>query len=186
MVDIPTIEPEYFIAGDTVKWQRALDDYKASDGWVLKYHLRNTSNTATINITATASGDDHLVTISASTSATYKAGKYKWIAVVEKSGERFTVGEGYTEIKTNLATATAITDRLLTLQADIDALNGFLGKNYKYSSYAIAGRSLNQYNITDLFVLRDRFVRELKSLEAAEKVRRGMNTGGIVRVRFTS
>ena len=24
-------------AGDTIKWKRSIDDYKASDGWTLKY-----------------------------------------------------------------------------------------------------------------------------------------------------
>ena len=34
--DIATIEPATFRAGDTVKWKKALDCYKASDGWTLK------------------------------------------------------------------------------------------------------------------------------------------------------
>jgi hypothetical protein len=182
MVDIATIEPESFIAGDTVKWKRSFDDYKASDGWVLKYNLRGV---ASINLTASTSGDDHLITISAATSAAYTAGQYKWIATVEKAGERFTVDEGYTEIKANYATATSITDELITLKAHLAAIEAYVATNYKHSSYAIAGRSLTQYSVTDLFILRDRLARQLKSLQDAEKVRRGINTGGVVRVRFT-
>ena len=31
MADIPSKEPAEFRAGDTIKWKRSLDDYKASD-----------------------------------------------------------------------------------------------------------------------------------------------------------
>jgi hypothetical protein len=182
MVNIPTIEPESFIAGDTVKWTRSFTDYKASDGWVLKYNLRGT---ASINLTATASGDDHLISIAAAATAAYTAGQYKWIATVEKESERYTVDEGYTEIKENYATAASITDEMITLQAQLAAIDAYVATNYKHSSYSIAGRSLTQYSVADLFVLRDRLARQLKSLKDAEKVRRGMNAGGIVRVRFT-
>jgi len=34
---IPTKEPLTIRAGDTIKWKRSIDDYKASDGWTLKY-----------------------------------------------------------------------------------------------------------------------------------------------------
>lgn len=183
MTDIATQEPQSFIAGDTVKWKKSLPDYKASDSWVLKYALRGA---AVINLTAAASGDDHLITITAVTSAGYTAGTYKWISYVEKAGERYTIEEGYLAIETNLATATTITDRLITLEADIAAINGFLGKNYKYSSYAIAGRSLNNYSISELFTLRDRLQRELKSLKDADKIARGLATNKLIRVRFNT
>lgn len=181
MADIATQEPENFIAGDTVKWKRSLDDYKASASWVLKYALRGAG---TINLTATASGDDHLITIAAATSAGYTPGTYSWIAYVEKAGERYTIAQGYTTIKANLATATSVTDRLLSIEADITAINGYLSKNYKFSSYAIAGRSLNQHSITDLFTLKDRLQRELNTLRSEEKIRRGLDSGKIIRVRM--
>lgn len=174
-------EPVYFIAGDTVKWQINLADYKASDSWVLSYALRGPSN---INLTATAVGAEHLISIPAATSAGYKAGTYAFDAYVTKGSERYTVGSGYIDIKANLATATAHTDRLLTLQADIDAINAWLGKNYNYASYAIGGRSMNKYSITELYTLRARMMSELQSLKDAEKIRRGLGTSKLIRVRF--
>jgi hypothetical protein len=181
MVDVATQEPENFIIGDTVKWKKSLSDYKASDSWVLKYAARGPG---TINITATATGDDHEINLSAATTGAYTAGTYKWAASVEKDGEKFTIEEGYWEVKANLATATSASDRMLALPADIDAINQFLGKNYKYSSYSIAGRSLNNYSIAELFTLRDRLQRELNSLKDAEKIRRGLGTKKLIRVRF--
>ena len=183
MTDIPTQEPLSFIAGDTVKWKKSLSDYPASDGWVLKYAIRGT---AVINLTATASGADHLITIAAATSAAYTAGTYKWIASVEKASERYSVGEGYLTIEPNFATATTITDPLITLEADITAIKAFLSKNYKYASYAIAGRSLNNYSIAELFTLRDRLQRDLNKLKDADKIARGLATSKLIRVRFNS
>lgn len=181
MVDIPTQEPDSFIAGDTVKWKISLSDYKASAGWVLKYALRGAG---TINLTATQSGDDHLITIAAATSAGYTAGSYEWMAYVEKDEERTTLYSGYTTIKPNLVTATSSNDRLLQLESDINAINEFIGQNYSYSSYAIAGRSLNRYTITELFTLRDRLQADLNRLKAGEKIRRGQGTKKNILVRF--
>jgi len=183
MADIPTQEPESFVAGDTVKWNKSLDDYKASDGWTLKYWLRGAS---VINITATASGADFSVVIPAATTAGYTAGTYEWISTVEKASERFTVGKGYMAIEANLATATTITNRLIALEADVNAINEFLGKNYDYSSYAIAGRSLNRYTITELFTLKDRLQAELNRLKAAERMRRGLKGKKNILVRINS
>ena len=84
--DIPTKEPEQFRAGDTVKWKRSLDTYKASEGWTLKYSFRGTAGT--IDITSTASGDDHLIDLSFSTSAAYGEGVYDVQGYVESSGTR--------------------------------------------------------------------------------------------------
>ena len=55
MTDIPEIEPVSFIAGDTVKWTKSLEDYLASDSWVLVYYLVKDGDQKTI--TASASGD---------------------------------------------------------------------------------------------------------------------------------
>ena len=35
--DIASKEPAKIRAGDTIEWKRSIDDYKASDGWTLKY-----------------------------------------------------------------------------------------------------------------------------------------------------
>jgi hypothetical protein len=181
MADIPSVEPLNIVSGDTVKWTKSLSDYKASAGWTLKYNARGAGS---INLTASASGDDYLITIPAATSAGYTVGTYKWNAYVEKDSERYTVAEGYFTVAANLAAANNITDRLITLQTDIDAINAFLGKNYKYSSYSIAGRSLANYSISDLYLLKDRMQRELNRLRDENKLARGVPTKKLIRVRF--
>ena len=44
--DIPTKEPLTIRAGDTIEWTKSIDDYKASDGWTLKYSFRGTGGIA--------------------------------------------------------------------------------------------------------------------------------------------
>lgn len=87
--------PDAITAGTTLKYQRVLTDYKASDGWALKLQLAGCAELA-----STAAGDDHLITIPAkggtglNTSALH-AGTYAWVEIVEKAGERWEVGSGY-------------------------------------------------------------------------------------------
>lgn len=184
MTEIASQEPLEIIAGDTVKWKKCLPDYKASDSWVLKYSARGDN---AIAITAAAAGDDHLITLAASATADYKAGTYKWIAYVEKGSERYTIAEGYFTVRANLAAGTAaITDELIQLEKDIAAIKAYLGKNYSYANYAINGRSLTRYSITELFTLKDRLQRELNRLRDAEKLKRGESTGKRILVRFNS
>ena len=66
MASIPTTEPETITAGDSLTWKRTLADYPAGT-WTLKYRLINADGK--IDITATASGTDHLVSVEPATSA---------------------------------------------------------------------------------------------------------------------
>jgi len=68
---IPTKEPLTIRTGDTIEWIKNTDDYKASDGWTLRYSFRGTGGT--IDITSTADGDDHAISIAPATSTTYSA-----------------------------------------------------------------------------------------------------------------
>ena len=54
--DIPTKEPLTIRTGDTIKWTKSIDDYKASDGWSLSYSFRGTGGT--IDITSSADGGE--------------------------------------------------------------------------------------------------------------------------------
>ena len=72
--DIPTHEPAGIQAGDTIKWIKTINNYSAADGWALSYRLINSNGK--FDISSTASGADHLVTISAATTANYFPGDY--------------------------------------------------------------------------------------------------------------
>ena len=99
---IPSKEPEAFRAGDTVEWTKSFSDYPANDGWVLTYALRGKT---IINITATASGADHSVNLTAAQTASYNPGDYRWESYLTKSSlsKRHTVADGLITILVNLA-----------------------------------------------------------------------------------
>ena len=105
MANTPATEPSSVNAGDTVRWTRSLPDYPASAGWVLAYQLVNA--TSRITLTGTASGDDHLIQASATSTASWASGDYAWRAQVSKAGEVFTVGEGRITVRPSFATLRA-------------------------------------------------------------------------------
>lgn len=87
---LPTTEPTEFRAGDTIQWVKSLADYSAAEGWTLKYYL--VASQRKITITATASGSDFAVTISATDSATLSAGPASLVGVVTSDSETHTIG----------------------------------------------------------------------------------------------
>ena len=58
-------------------------------------------------ITATADGTDHAVTVAAATTGAYAAGSYQWIAWVESGAEKYTVDEGTLEVEPDYRSGTA-------------------------------------------------------------------------------
>lgn len=101
MATVPSTEPSSIRAGDLLTWKKALSDYPADAGWSLSYTLINATTKITIN--AGASGADHLVSVSAATTAAYAAGSYTWMARVTKGSEVYTVDQGSLTILPNLA-----------------------------------------------------------------------------------
>ena len=82
MASTPTTEPAAITAGDSFTWQKTLADYPAGT-WTLKYRFINAAGK--IDITATASGTDHLVSVTPTTSAAYTAGDYTWTCLLYTS-----------------------------------------------------------------------------------------------------
>lgn len=186
MATIPTAEPPFFHAGDTLKWQRSFPDYPASAGWTLSYRLVN--STGNISITATPSGDDHLVDLSSSTTATYPAGIYTWHAVVTKAGERHTVGTGTITIKPNIADQVGGFDARSNAKKALDdlraALATFLATKGHVQEYQIAGRVMRYRSAADIQRAISLLEREVAREEAEERLAAGLGIGRRVLVRF--
>jgi hypothetical protein len=84
----PVGAPAELTAGDTAQWWRSLSDYPAGAGWTLHYRLLPLRGGTVIEITAGADGDDHIIEVSAETTAEWAAGDYRLVSYVTK-----TVGE---------------------------------------------------------------------------------------------
>ncbi len=180
----PSREPARITAGDTITWQRALADYPASASWALNYRLINASGK--IDIIASASGSDHLVNVSAATSAAWLAGSYSWTAYVTKGTERYTVGTGTITIKQDLAAAAAGVDvrshAVKTLEAIEAVIEG--RATQAHLSYTIDGRQMQLMKFDELLVLRDRYRAEVRSEEDALRVQNGLAPRNKILVRL--
>jgi len=176
-----TTTPQEVTAGDTLTWQVSLSDYLANDAWVLNYALVNTTNKYTI--TASAAGAEHLINVSAATSATYAAGEYSWQAYVTKAAQRITVGIGSIKILPNLAGSLTGLDTRSHVKKTLDAIENWLeNKNPAVSEYEIAGRRMRYIPIAELLKLRSQYKNELRAEEAAKSS--GLKGRNKLQVRF--
>lgn len=182
MADIPIIEPTTANAGDTWRWTRTLADYPASAGWALSYTLINAAAKITIN--ASASGDDHAVTVSAATTAGYAAGSYDWRARVSKAGEVYTVGEGRITVRNAFGGSTfdARSHARKTLEAIEAVIEGRASSEVSY--YMIGNRQLRYMTPAELLTLRDKYRAEVAREDAAAAVAAGLPDKRRVFVRF--
>lgn len=178
------------IAGDTLDFVTTLPDYPASGGYTLKYRLSPRTTGSAIDITCSASGDDHRCGAAAATTALWTAGEYSWACWVEKGAERYGGTEypwrGECTILPNPATTTTYDSRSDARKA-LDAMNAFLAGSTDMSvkRYTIAGRELERWPLADLLKARDKLKAEVWSEDAAAKLEAGLGNPRRVYVRFS-
>ena len=185
MPDIPTNEPASLRAGDTWKWTKTLADYPAS-AWTLKYRFK--SATTGFEITATASGDAHAVTVTAAATSAYAAGPYTWIAWVEGgTSEKYTVDTGVLAVSADYRAGTATTglDDRSHARKTLAAIESWIeSRNQGVARYTILGREMQYIPITDLLKLRQTYKAEVAAEDAAEAIRNGTGTGRRIQFRL--
>ena len=182
---VQTREPSSIVAGDTVAWQKALPDFLASAGWVLKYRLINVAGK--YDITASASGDNHAVNVSAATSAAYAAGAYTWTSYVEKAGERYTVETGALTIKPNLAAEAGGFDTRSSAKKALDLFDAAIlaqGASAWCQEYEIAGRKMKYRTAADFLLMYNRLKAEVAREVAADRIAAGLKKKKKITVRF--
>ena len=180
------LEPSRVTAGDTITWLRSLADYPASSGWVLSYTLINSA--AKITITATASGDDHLASVAAATSAAWAAGTYTWHAAVTKAAERYTVGTGQMVVAPNLAAASTF-DTRTSARIALDAVNTALqtyGAKAYMQAFEIAGRRQQFHTPGEFLAFRSKLQAEVAREDNATRLAAGLAPKNQLQVRFNS
>lgn len=145
-------------AGTTLKYTASLAAYPASAGWVLRYRLAVRTGSGTpIDLTCTASGDDHQLTVAYATTAAWAPGTYNVAAFVERAGERFEVPEeaGTLVVTPDPAAITAGVETRSQAEVALAAVQSLLaGKaSSGVESYEVAGRQLKSYPLPDLIKL---------------------------------
>lgn len=148
-MDIPTTEPTELRAGDSIAWERELEDYSAADGWTLKYKLLWATGTA-VAFSATGVGTLHSVSLTSADTDGYTAGAATLVGYVEKGSgaslERVTLGTTLVTILPDLtaaATHDGRSDNYIALLAARAALKSYMDKGQLHvAEYDIAGRRM--------------------------------------------
>lgn len=174
-------------AGDTLRWEIALDDYPASDGWVLHYVL-NTSN-HTLHLTSAAEGDAHVFNTSAADSATWQSGYYNTTAYVTNGAERFTLGKAFPIVITaDLAAASDGYDARTPAEKCLAAIDEALatrGAKLAYTQeYSIGDRRMKFTTPTELMNFRAQLQREVAQEKQLAAQGGHLGLGKKIRVRF--
>jgi hypothetical protein len=177
-------EPAALIAGDTWTWRKSVADYKAGDGWSLKYRLVPADGGAS-EFTATADGDAYQVSVPAATTAGFATGSVAWFALVSKGADRVTVDQGRFTIRPNPATATTA-QMLSHARKVLAAIEAVLETRATrdQEEYQIEGRSLKRTPLNELVKFRSFYRSEVRREEQAEDLARGRQTSNAVVVRF--
>lgn len=163
--------------GDTLDFTTTLVDYPASAGWVLTYRLIPRLSGTPISIVGTAVDDDHRTSATASTTASWTAGEYSWVAYVDLAGEHYVVDEGTVTLLPNLSIATAYDGRSQAEVALADAkaaLAEFQSSGGRVKSYSIAGRSMEFDAAGDILKLVSYWQIEVTREQAAKAVAKGL------------
>ena len=102
--------PKSITAGDTLSITASGADYPASAGWVGTLRLVPRGSGSVVSITGTASGDDHLFSAAAATTAAYTAGEYSAAVYVTLGAARHTLDSGIITIAPDPGAIVAGTD----------------------------------------------------------------------------
>lgn len=170
--------------GDTLQYSVTVPEYPASVGYVLKYRFAPIAAGTAFTVTASASGDDYAVNVSAATTAAWTAGDYTWSSWVELGAARYTVGQGYVTLLPNPATATAGTDNRSTARKILAAIESLLLGFTDVAEYTIGDVSIKRMSREQLLAARRDLKAEVAGEEAAERIANGQAVPNKLRVRF--
>lgn len=157
MSELLTTEPASVTAGDSISWQISLPDYPASAGYTLKYKLLGSAGA--LDLVSTASGDDHLITVTPAASALWAAGDYIWKKYVESTTERYTLEQGNITVEADWTAIDAATDTRSNAKKNLDAIEAVMNGTATRSvlEKEIDGVRLKYCVPADLLQLRERY-----------------------------
>jgi hypothetical protein len=178
------------ISGDTLDFVTTLPDYPAGGGYTLKYRLHPRTTGSAIDITCSASGDNHRCGAAASVTALWAAGEYSWSCWVEKGAERYSGTKypwrGECTILPNPAT-TAVYDARSPARQWLDQINAAVatyGANAHIVEYEIAGRRMKFADQGALLAQRDKLKAEVWREDAAAQIESGLGNPRRIYARF--
>jgi hypothetical protein len=171
-----TTAPSSLRAGDSAAWSYSDTTYLATAGWALAYRLVSRSGGASYSISAVANGDAFDVALDASDTAGFAEGNYTLVGAVTLGAERVTVCNQACSVLPDVMEATSL-DQRSTARKIVEAIDAWLeGKAGWAGEKTIADRSIKDHPLPDLIVLRDRFMQDVASEDAAASIINGLGS----------
>lgn len=152
-----------FTLGDTLSFTKALPAYPAGV-WTLYYRmLLRAGSGAAISFNSTASGTDHLITVSAATTAAWVAGTYTWASWVSDGAVTYSIEQATITLLPNPRTASGSMDLRTTAQVALDNVRATIQGRATADvlRYTIGGRSLEHYPMAELVALEQRLAQQV-------------------------
>ena len=186
-----TKEPTEIIAGDFTAWRRTdLQSDYPNDLYTLSYQARRDGVPAReIAITASASGDEYLVSLSSAITLAYPVGHFYWSAYITRDSDsaRVQIASGEWTVKpdrvSNSDDPAGLAKRMLTLiEAAIEARA--TNNQLDVLSYALGVESSATRDPALLLKHRAYWKRELVSANRRARARQGKSSGSKIGVQF--
>ena len=183
---IPTREPQKLAAGDTAQWTRAFSGYDSAT-WTLHYVLRGISNVYKFD--ATAQSGAFLVTLESTTTKDWHPGLYFVGAyLADGSGNQVHVPPVFStmELTPNLAVNPAGADprswAARTLAQIEDTIQAIMTR--RVAAASVNGQSYTLANISELWMLRERLLSEVRREQAQARLNAGLGASNKIGIRF--
>ena len=180
----PDKEPDSIIAGSRIGWTRAdITSTYPTATYTLIYKFKLQSGDWDFEkITAGKVSSAHVVELSKNTTAGFKAGDYKWQAIVvrDSDSEAIVVDEGFASVS---AQAGDIRSHNLTvLQAIRSTIEGTA--SHEQAEYSINGRTLKRRSIAELVELEQLYASRWENEKSATDKLNGRTTTSSVLIKM--
>lgn len=167
--------PTTIRAGDTTRWVKPYASYPAGT-WVVKY-VFTLPGEKNQEITATASGTDHAVTLSAAQTAGFKPGVWSWHArATDQSDGKILIDKGSVTVRPDPEAVVEKTFAERALKALEDSIDGDLPT--AQTSFNIGGVDIQTMDLGQREVLRNKYKAEVARERQLQHIREGGRRSG--------
>jgi len=162
------------VAGETLNFLAITTDYPASAGWVVTLYLNPRAGGTATSVTGTASGDDHLLQVSAATTAGWAPGAWAWETWAAKGSERYRLEAGQLQVQAGLIGAAAGLDTRSQAQRALDDAEAALAAwTPTTKRYRINGREMEFNAPADIIAVINHWRTAVKREQAEQAMAAG-------------
>lgn len=189
------VEPTAITVGDSLGWTRdhSAVVYTDSSGdeqecsataWTLKYYAAGPDGV--FNITASATGQDFIVSLTATQTANWSTGFYEWRAYAINGANRYEIDRGKWELLADFTKQIKGYEARSHARIVLEAINAVMEDKATADqmSLSIGGRSLSRYSFQELLFVKAQYEAIVAKEEAEAAVARGDNPSKRILVRF--